>query len=70
MHIPVGAVSHQLLLLETIQVAVLGSEFQVILSPFKGCLALNEFVITPSRCLILDGNCPKQSPLAIVDQAK
>ena len=66
----VGAVSHQILFLEAIQAAVVGSEFQVITSPFKGRLAFEEFVITPPRCLILDGNFPKQSPLVMVDQAK
>ena len=70
MHISVGAVSHQILLLEALQAAVVGSEFQVITSPFKGRLALDEFVMNPPRCLILDGNCPKQSPLVMVDRAK
>ena len=70
MHISVGAVSHQILLLEVIQAAVVGSESQVITSPFKGRLALDAFVMTPQRCLILDGNYPKQSPLVIVDRAK
>ena len=70
MHISVGAVSHQVLFLEAIQAAVVGSEFQVITSPFKGQLALDESVMTPRRCLILDGNCPKQSPLVMVDRAK
>ena len=31
---------------------------------------LDEFVMTPSRCLILDGHRPKQSPLMMVDRAK
>ena len=70
MHISVSAVSHHILFLEAIQAAVVGSEFQVITSPFKGRLALDEFVMTPPRCLILDGNCPKQSPLLMVDRAK
>ena len=34
MNIAVGAVSHQILLFEAIQAAVVGSEFQVIASPF------------------------------------
>ena len=54
MHMSVGAVSHQILLLEATQAAVVGSEFLVITSPFKGRLALDEFVMTPPRCLILD----------------
>ena len=70
MHISVGAVSHEILLLEAIQAAVVGSEFQGTTFPLKGRLALDEFVMTPPRCLILDGNCPKQSPLVMVDQAK
>lgn len=36
MHISVGAVSHQILLLEAVQAAVVGSEFQVIASQLKG----------------------------------
>ena len=70
MHISVGAVSHQILLLEAIQAAVVGSEFQVITSPFIGRLALDAFVMTPPGCLILDGNCRRQSPLVMVDRAK
>jgi two-component system invasion response regulator UvrY len=70
MHISVVAISHQILLLEALQAAVSGSEFQIMSSPFKGRLALDEFVVTPPRCLILDGSCPKQSSLVMVDRVK
>ena len=70
MHISVVAVSHQILLLEALQAAVRGSEFQIMSFPFKGRLALDEFVVTPPRCLILDGGCPKQSSLVMVDRVK
>lgn len=70
MHISVVAVSHQILLLEALQAAVRGSEFQIMSFPFKGRLALDECVVTPPRCLILDGGCPKQSSLVMVDRVK
>ena len=70
MHISVVAISHQMLLLEALQAAVVGTEFQIMSSPFKGRLALDEFAVTPPRCLILDGGCPKQSPLVMVDRVK
>ena len=38
--------------------------------PFKGRLALDKCVVTPPRCLILDGDCPKQSSLVMVDRVK
>ncbi len=70
MHISVGAVSYQILLLGAIRAAVVGPEFQVIRSQFKGRLALDDFVTTLPRCLISDGNCLKQSPLVMVNRAK
>jgi two-component system invasion response regulator UvrY len=70
MHISVVAVSHQMLLLEALQSAVVGTEFQIMSSAFKGRLGLDEFAVNPPRCLILDGGCPKQSPLVMVDRAK
>ena len=68
MHISVVAVSHQTLLLEALQAAVVGTEFQIMSSSFKGRLALGEFAVTPPRCLILDGGCPKKSSLVMVDR--
>ena len=44
------------------------SEFQIVSSPFKGHLALDEFEVTPPRCLILDGSCLKYSPLLMIDR--
>ena len=70
MHISVVTISHQILLLEALQVAVVGTEFQIMSSPFKERQALDEFTVTPPRCLILDGSCPKHSPLVMVDWAK
>ena len=43
MYISVVAVLHQILLLEALQAAVVGTEFQIISSPFKEHLALEEF---------------------------
>jgi two-component system invasion response regulator UvrY len=70
MHISVVAVSHQTLLLESLQAAVVGTEFEIMSSPFKGRLALDEFAVTLPRCLILDRGCPKQSSLVMVDRVK
>jgi two-component system invasion response regulator UvrY len=70
MHISVVVVSRQTLLLEALQAAVVGTEFEIMSSPFKGRLALDEFAVTPPRCLILNGCCPKQSPLVMVDRVK
>ena len=60
MHMSLVAVSHQMLLLEALQAAVVGTEFQIMSSPFKGRLALDEFAVTPPRCLILDGVAPNK----------
>ena len=43
MYISVVAVLHQILLLEALQAAVVGTGFQIISSPFKEHLALEEF---------------------------
>jgi two-component system invasion response regulator UvrY len=47
MYISVVAVLHQILLLEALQAAVVGTEFQIISSPFKEHLALEEFTSSP-----------------------
>ena len=70
MYISVVVVSHQILLLEALQAAVVSFEFQIISSPFKGHLALNEFAMTPPRCLILDGSWPKHGLLVMADRVK
>ena len=57
MHISVVAVPHQIILLGAMQVAVAGTVFQIMLSPSKGRLAVDEFTVTPQLCLILDGSC-------------
>ena len=50
MHISVVAVSQQMLLLEALQSAVVGTEFQIMSSAFKGRLGLDEFAVNPPRC--------------------
>ena len=47
MHISVVAVSHQMLLLEALQSAVVGTEFQIMSSAFKGRPGLDEFAVNP-----------------------
>ena len=58
MPISIACISHQLLLLEGIEAAVAGSEFDVSLVRFQGRLMLDELALDPPRLLLLDGGCP------------
>ena len=70
MTISVAGISHQVLLLEALQTATSNSEFEPTLQLFKGRLALEEFTDVQPKCLIVDGGCPKHTPLVLVDRIR